>query len=440
MKKFTAFLLLMILLAPASMQAAYEKETSLRGVEQEESRFLDPLGSGLSTLTYLPRQAINGVLYAGGKTANYLSDEDFVRRVKDILYFYDEKFLWFPIVSYASGFRPSYGAGLYYKDGGATALTRITVRDSNYWSYSFKPSYTSNLGRFKLKTGFLALAEKHDDLRYYGLGSDPKNDPRNRFVGSEEYGIYTQTRKKLQWETSFWDPSQPWKVTYLGYYQRRSFEDHGQGSRDVREMFDHSRIPGFSEPVRQLYNELALEIDTRDTKKIISPGVRGEVYSGFSSGIGHHQTNLFRTGFDAAGFIPVILKNRLLVPRVTADLVENLNDNPIPFSEYPRQQTFRGVGHRDLIRSERVSVVPSLEYQWPLSHMLNAHVFVDTLFVGARPTSIAWHDGLWATGLGLDLHYFKHQLGRIEMAVGSEGFQTTLSIGSPLRSNSRKDW
>ncbi len=441
MRKIAPFLFLFLsLCALAPAHAFYEKETSLRGAEQEESRMLDPLGSGLSAVTYVPRQIINGTLYGAGYTAARLSDKDFVRKVKDILYFYDEKLLWFPIVSYGSGFRANYGGGLYYKDGGARALARATLHDSNYWSYSFKPSYTSSLGSLTWKNSMLFLAEKKDDKRYYGIGSHPHDDSRSAFIGAKDYGIYTETRKKIQWSSSLSSASNPFTATYLGYYQRRSFEDHGHGNNDVREVFDHALIPGFDAPVRQLYNEISIVADTRKEKQILSPGLRSEVYSGISAGLGEHNANLFRTGFDAAGFIPTIRKDRLIVPRLTADLVESLNDEAIPFSEYPRQHTFRGVSSRDIIRSERISLVPSIEYQWPISHMLAGHIFVDTLFVGPRVGSIAWHDGLWATGIGVDLHYFKHQLGKIEMAIGSEGFQTTITIGNPLRTNSRKDW
>lgn len=423
-----------------SAHAAQAREVSLRGAEQEEARFFDPLRAAASGITYLPAKILDGTLYLTGRASAELSDEDFVRRVKDILYFYDEKFLWYPLVDFNSGFKTSYGGGLNFKDQNWSLKTKALLHDSDYYSYSGKIKYAGSLGDLEWDNALLVVTEKQDDRRFYGLGSDPRNDPRNTFRGDHDYGVYTESRRKLQWESSLHNTGRSLGLTYLGYYQRRSFEDGGDGSNDVREIFDHSRIPGFSSPVRQLYNELALEWDTRDRKTILSPGFRSEIYSGFSSGLGHHGTNLFRTGFDAAGFVPVIRENRLIVPRVAADLVENLNDNPIPFSEYPRHHTFRGVSTREIIRSERVSIVPSIEYQFPLSHMLGAHLFFDTLFVGPQASSIRWNDGLWAAGAGLDLHYFKHELGRIELAGGSEGFQAKFTLGTPLKTNHRKDW
>ena len=181
--------------------AAYEKETSLRGVDREESRFLDPFGDAFSVLTYVPRQALNGLLYGTGHTSAFLSDEDFIKRVKDILYFYDDKLMWYPILSYASGFRTAYGAGLRYKDENISVRTEALLHDSDYWSYSVKPSFSRYIGWGEWENSVLAVIEKKDDRRFYGLGPDPHNDHRNTFVGSNDYGVYTELRKKIQWSS-----------------------------------------------------------------------------------------------------------------------------------------------------------------------------------------------------------------------------------------------
>jgi hypothetical protein len=405
-----------------------------------ETHFWDPVTTTLSAITYVPRKIADFMLYSTAKSSAIMSDEEFIRKVKDILYLYEDKLLWYPIVQYVTGFRPAYGVGLLYKGQDIQANAKAVQYDSNYYSYSLKPSYHQSTAWGDWKTSLLGVIEKKDDRRFYGIGADPHNDHRNRFIGTHDYGIYTESRKKIQWETSLYKPGKSFGVTYLGYYQRRSFDDHGSGNNDVREVFDHAHIPGFDAPVKQLYNELSFEVDTRHQKKMFSPGFRSEVYTGISAGFGKHDANLFRTGFDAAGFIPTIKEDRLLVPRLVADLVENLNDKPIPFSEYPRQHTFRGVSDRDIIRSDRVSLVPSLEYQWPLSHIFGGHIFYDMLFVGPRASGIRWHEGLWAAGVGLDVHYLQFELGKIELAFGSEGFQASVSIGAPLKSNHRKDW
>jgi hypothetical protein len=442
LQKHSRFFFLLLTLAFSSFfyAEAAKSDLNIRGAEQEELRLLDPMRSALAGLLYLPRKIADLAFYGAGKTAETLSDKDFIEKVKDVLYLYERKLLWYPILGYASGFRTNYGAGLFYKDGGFRSHFRAAAHDSDYWSLSLKNSYNYDLGWATWKTSLLGVLENKNDRRFYGLGAHPKSDPRNTFIANHDYGTYTEDRRKIQWTTGLENPGGNYSFQYLGFLQRRDFKSHGHGSNDLEDILDVSRIPGFQKPVSQIYNELSFTWDTRKNQKRLSPGFRAEVYGGFANGLSSNESDLFRTGFDAAGFIPIVKPDRVIVPRLVFDAVENLDNTPIPFSEYPRHHTFRGLSTREIIRSERVSMVPSLEYQWPLSHMLSGHIFFDTLIVGSRVSEFSWHHGLWAAGAGIDLHYLEHELGRMEVAGGSEGIYFSVSIGKPLRSNHRADW
>lgn len=421
--------------------AAFAKD-SIRVTEKNERYPGDSARTAAAGALYVPRQAVKGIFTGVAKTASELSDPDFIRRVKDILYLYKRDLMWFPILDYNSGFRPSSGAGLYYKKSQFKALLKGAIYDSELWSTSLKVSHRHTFDNsMQWDNSLLGIMEKQDDLRFYGFGADPKNDSRNNFLSNQDYGTFSQDRRKLQWTSSLY-PKESWGFTYTGYFQRRAFQDHGRGNDDLRNVFDSASIPGFTvnAPVSQLYNEGSLHVDTRDQKKIISPGFRGEVYSGIATGLGKNKTELYRVGGDAAAFLPVMGRDRVLVPRAMLDVVENFDGEDIPFSEYPRQRTFRGVSEREWIRTDRVSFVPSLEYQWPLSHLFTGSLFFDYMAVGESLGSIGWNNGLWAAGGGINLHYLKHELGRIELAGGSEGVQLSISFGRPLRSNARTGW
>lgn len=440
--KFSASVFFLLALFLSSSAFAASSNDSVRGVEKKEQYPGDTARSAAAAGLYVPRQVVKGVFTGTAKAASELSDPDFIRRVKDILYLYKHDLMWFPILDYNSGFRPSSGAGLYYKTSQLKALVKGTVYDSDLWSASAKLSHFHTFDNsLQWENSISGLMQKQDDLHFYGFGADPKNDSRNNFLSNQDYGTFSEDRRKLQWSSTL-SPKDTWGFTYLGYFQRRAFQDHGEGNDDLRNVFDTAAIPGFTvnAPVSQIYHEGSLHMDTRDQKKIISPGFKGEVYSGISTGLGKNKTNLYRMGGDAAAFVPVMGRDRVLVPRAVLDVVENFNGEDIPFSEYPRQHTFRGVSEREWIRTDRVSFVPSLEYQWPLSHYFAGSLFFDYMAVGESVGSIGWNNGIWAAGGGINVHYLKHELGRIELAGGSEGFQLGISFGRPVRSNARSGW
>lgn len=443
--KFTSYFLTLlvsislVLSSPSLLLA--QNADNIRGVEIEEAKKYDPKLSALSAGLYIPKQITNATLYGAAKGAKVVSDPDFIKKVEDILYLYKRELAWFPTFSWTSGGRPNYGGGLYYKKSGFKALTRFSVNDSNYWSLKAKTSYSRYIGSTKWKTSLVGVYEKRDDRKYYGLGSAPLDDPRNLFFGPKDHGVFSEERRKLQWSSSLF-PDPRWGVTYMGYYQRRSFDPFGIGDDDLQDVFRLSTVPGFTNgPVTQVYNELALEMDTRNKKKIISPGWRGEVYTGISAGLDANKSDFIRYGADLAAFIPVIKNDRILVPRIVFNGVDEFdNDDPIPFTEFSRHRTFRGVSDRELIRNDKLSLVPSLEYQWPLSHILSGHVFIDSLIVGPKVSEMGWDDFIWAAGAGVDFHFQNREWGRAQFAMGSEGFQFKFTVGKPLQKNSRADW
>ena len=113
---FIPFFLLILsvsLLYTPPLWAASKGEINIRGIEREEKHITDLDRQGATALLYLPKQFLNGTLWGIGKTASVVSDPEFIEKVEDILYIYERKLAWFPIVDYNSGFRPGYGVGLY---------------------------------------------------------------------------------------------------------------------------------------------------------------------------------------------------------------------------------------------------------------------------------------------------------------------------------------
>lgn len=431
-----SLLVVAALIFPAFPLSAAPEEIRLSGIERHERAASDPLRATASALMWLPRNLLNLSLYGNEKAAAAVTDPDFIDWAKEVLYLYKRDLAWFPLFDYASGFRPVYGAGLYYTHEGWRSLTRVMAHDAEYWQMDTKFSYSNYIDRLFWKASVGGLIERKDDYRFHGIGGDPRKDPRNRYIGvtDQEYGTYTEERKRLEWNLEV-KPRESWGFRYTGYYQRRGFDDTGKGDNPLRDVFDLRQVPGFTDgaPIEDIYNEIALEIDSRRNRQMLSPGWKLDLYTGFSAGLDENPSDLLRFGGDAAVFIPTVREDRLIVPRVVLDMVEDTNGEGIPFTEYPRQTAFRGVSSRELVRSDRVSVTPSIEYAWPISHMFSGHLFLDYLAVGKSLSKIQWDDGLWATGVGVHFHYADTEFGRIELAGGSEGFQLSVRFGAPMR-------
>ena len=153
------------------------------------------------------------------------------------------------------------------------------------------------------------------------------------------------------------------------------------------------------------------------------------------------RTRFSRAGMDAALYIPVIRRNRVIVPRLMIDTVDNLEEDvPLSFAEYPRQLAFRGASGTTLLRTDEISMVPSLEYQWPLTHHLRGHLFIDYLLVADRFSDLTLAGAPYAWGLGFDIHSRESEMARIALSTGTEGLRVMISAGLGGHRNDRTRW
>ena len=137
----------------------------------------------------------------------------------------------------------------------------------------------------------------------------------------------------------------------------------------------------------------------------------------------------------------MLRRNRLLVPRLIFDMVEELNDrSEIAFVEYPRHLEFRGASSKTLLRSDKYKLQTSLEYQWPLTHYLNGHLFVDYLTVAPNPGRFYSGSSPWAAGFGIDFHTSFSEVGRLIISHGSEGLFIKVDVGLSSLNKDRSDW
>ena len=85
-------------------------------------------------------------------------------------------------------------------------------------------------------------------------------------------------------------------------------------------------------------------------------------------------------------------------------------------------------------------MVPSIEYQWPLTYNVNGHIFVDYLMVSRSLELFTFAKAPYAIGVDIDLHSEERQVARLTLSSGSEGFRFLFTLGLPQRISDRQKW
>lgn len=426
-----------------SIPAGNYDYSSVRGFERNEKIPANTPRKIFNTIMFIPRVIISSVITAAAYGAALLDENQIVSKFEDIFYLYDHKLGWFPLISIASGFPKGLGLNLFYKEDYLNIDLKGGYSDDEIWGLKGRVSYIFFKPRSIWQLNVSALLQSDDRSRFYGIGADPFNDPRSPFLAAApgEYGVYQQER--LKYEMSLGIRTSPnWEFFYTTFYQKRDVTTPSDESPEsIDKVFDTERLAGLNEKNQKWYNEFAVRIDTRENLMRITPGLRAETYLGLALGVGDDKSRLFRAGSDISGFYPLISNNRILVPRLVFDIVENLNKNvEIAFTEYPRHPEFRGVSRRVLLRSDRYKLFTSLEYQWPLTYHLAGHLFYDYLMVAKSPARFTMSNAPWAVGFAIDIHLKLEELARFSIAYGSEGWFLKLNVGFSSFYKDRSDW
>ena len=430
-----------------SLQSPKSIYMSTRGLERDKKEGDEEFRSILNGVLYLPRVVTDALFYSSGWSANLIEETNAIEQVTDFIYLYKHMFGWYPAFRYSSGSSTAIGATLFYNQNPVKASFTGYYGNRDFWKtkgiFTYSLLAGSTLLKFKLSGEF----GSRDNYEFYGFGYDPEYDSRNVFRtnNDEEYGRYVQKRSKLQIVVGV-RPNPLWQFFWLSYLgQRRIKNPEDEDVNNLESVFDLSYLPGAAngaESVIELaYNEVSLRYDTRRYPEEISPGIRLEGYTGLSNGYGLNKSQYSRAGFDAAFYIPLIKKNRLLVPRIVFDRLYNLKDDiAIPFTEYPRHPSFRGVSSRTMLRSDKILLVPSIEYQWPLTIQVRGHIFLDYLVVSDKWENLTFNNTPYAFGIGIDIHSKHSELGRIQISTGSENVRIMVSLGLSGHQSDRGSW
>lgn len=416
----------------------------LRGIERDESAGFHPFRWVIKKALFIPKQIQYGLRYASGYGTKLFNDPKFIVNIENFFFNEDKTFGWYPTADVASGFRPRGGLSVFYKYKEFEAAAEGEYADEEKYQIEGFISYQSKKSWVLSLSGLMSY---DDDHLFYGIGNSPTEDERSYFFANarDDHGIFFQRRWKVELICGV-RPFQNWEFFMTSNFQTRVIDNAYEvretflADGDIMDSFDILYLPGFQHPLTQFYNELSVRYDTRKKDVYMSDGYMIESYIGYSHGIKQDDSRYLKMGFDVFANIPVIQQNRFIIPRLIFHKLENLDTSvPIAFVDYPTQPFFRGVSTRTLLRLDNYSLLPSLEYQWPLSFNLGAHLFFDYLMVSRSLQKMTVDNAPWAIGFGVDFHGLDGELARTSIAYGSEGIDLSLKIGITALLNSRSE-
>lgn len=417
--------------------------TRVRGVEREGRRPINTVRKALNALLWPPRVVVDGVLRTASFSAVFIDEKRIIRKFEDFFYLFEDQVGWFPVLNVVSGSPRGVGASLFYQKDYFSSEIKSIYANNDIWGLKGEISYIFFSNRYFWQIDLEARLENDDDFRFFGIGPAPARDPRSRFLPgvNQERGEYAQRRILLLLNLGV-RPAGDWEIFWTNWYQKRTIHDPaGDSPTHFSNVFDTANLPGSFFKSKKLYSEVSVRFDNRESVKIFGPGSRVEGYAGIAMGLKSDIDRLFRAGVDAMQFIPVLRQNRLLVPRLIVDMVQEVTGRrEIAFPDYPRHLAFRGARSKKILRSDKLMLQPSLEYQWPLAFYLGGHLFFDYLMVAPTASKFTTRNAPWAAGLGIDFHSRLSEVARLLVSYGSEGLFFKVDVGLSSLNKDRSNW
>jgi hypothetical protein len=415
--------------AAPSQPAGPRPPEEISGIERPARESGEPARALANALLWVPRSVADLVFLTTGTAAGLVENEQVVPRAHD--FFFSQQAGGevgiFP-TAFIETSTPLFNVGArfvaYVGPLATTMRAGYGGPDSNL--------VESRL-RFTTSTIFPAVFslegyhDRRSGLSYLGLGQTPQSDPRNVFLGEPRAGIYRERRERIIAGLGI-RPFSDVEVLASSSITQRFTDDAPESAPDeLDQVLAPPSVPGFGRTQRIAYQELAVRYDSRSSREAVVTGNFFELYSGWASGLGATHASFFRAGGRIAGFFPVFRSSSVLSPRIVIDALEEVGAEPVPFTELVGQPTFRGFDNR----RDHASLVASLDYRWPIVRYLAARLFFDAARVDPSLSELHFKGFRYAGGFGFELHSRNAELGRVALALSSDGFSFLFSFGGP---------
>ena len=252
---------------------------------------------------------------------------------------------------------------------------------------------------------------------YYGLGMDTQQSDRADFRFQQTYAQVT----------GMWRPSSWFRASATGGVEDYVLKDPTGDRQAVSDVHTEATAPGLGASPTFLRTDLRLGLDTRTT-----PGysrVGSYLGAGLVSYIDPDHTFSFNL-VDVNGVQHIPLLRETWVLSLRARLQTTLDDDDVvPYFLMPSlgsSSTLRAYNSRRF--RDRHSVLASGEFRWIPNRLgMDMALFYDGGKVTSRRADLNFSDFKHNAGIGLRLHGPSLTVIRIELARGSEGWNTVFS-------------
>jgi len=188
------------------------------------------------------------------------------------------------------------------------------------------------------------------------------------------------------------------QVGLTGIVNRREFGPAATEGVSIEQVYDTSRIPGFTDGATTLELNGTLIVDTRATAGLDSAGGYLELFAGGAVPVNGYAYGHY--GIELSGTINLYKHTRLLTFRAAMETVHGATDR-IPFTDLPRlggADRMRGY-EEDQFRDEKLALA-SIEYHYPIHKMVLGQLFVDAGYVAGEYRELFGEIDRWKLGGG----------------------------------------
>lgn len=366
-------------------------------------------------------------------------------RLKGALFNVDGTYGIYPVASYSTDFGVAGGLRFVHYDlfGADEDLKlRANVGGRFQQAYGFTIDSGDRFGD-RLAVELEARYERRPSERFYGIGNSSEIDdddvPDGMLIDPSDADVAVSTRFRetltrviTTAEVSLLrTPRQSLALHLSGALMLRSFASPDDDDDGIAEVFDVSRLPGFTEGVDNVYVEAELIYDSRrqpsrwQSKVLDATGWYAAAHLGRGIGVAGDPSAYTRYGGELVRFFNLYRGSRVLALRLfleAASSGDGLDDRTLPFIDLPR------LGGTEYLRGypegrfrDRVVALGTAEYTWDLGNMLAAYMFADVGRTARTPSALDFDELRFGFGGGVQLHTQDSFVTRGQLAASQDG-------------------